>query len=92
MQLQPSPIVALNRAVAISRVEGALEALAAIAPLEFEPSLANYYLLPALKGRLLMELGDEAAAANCYREALERPCSEPERRFLRRRLEQLAGA
>ena len=92
MQLQPSPIVALNRAVAISRVDGALEALAAIAPLEFEPSLANYYLLPALKGRLLMELGDHAAATDCYREALERPCSEPERRFLRRRLQQLAGA
>jgi RNA polymerase sigma-70 factor (ECF subfamily) len=92
MQLQPSPIVALNRAVAIARVDGALEALAAIAPLEIEPSLANYYLLPALKGRLLTELGDHAGAAGCYREALERPCSEPERRFLLRRLQQLASA
>jgi RNA polymerase sigma-70 factor (ECF subfamily) len=92
MRLQPSPVVALNRAVAIARVDGPLEALAAIAPLELEPSLANYYLLPAVKGRLLMELGDHAAAAGCYRDALERPCSEPERRFLLRRLQQLAGA
>jgi RNA polymerase sigma-70 factor, ECF subfamily len=92
MTLQPSPIVTLNRAVALSRVEGPLDALAAIAPLETEPSLANYYLLPTLKGRLLSELGDHAAAADCYRNALERPCSEPERRFLLRRLQQLAGA
>ena len=92
MALQPSPIVALNRAVALARVEGPLEALAAIERLEDEPSLANYYLLPALKARLLSELGDHAAAADCYRRALERPCSEPERRFLLRRLHQLAGA
>jgi RNA polymerase sigma factor (sigma-70 family) len=92
MTLQPSPIVALNRAVALARVEGPLEALAAIEPLEHEPSLANYYLLPALKARLLSELGDHPAAADCYRQALERPCSEPERRFLLRRLHQLAGA
>jgi RNA polymerase sigma-70 factor (ECF subfamily) len=92
MDLQPSPIVALNRAVAVARVEGPLEALAAIAPLEIDPSLANYYLLPALKGRLLTELGDYPAAADCYRAALARPCSEPERRFLVRRLQQLPGA
>ena len=55
-----------------------------------EPALANYYLLPSVKGRLLAELGDHGAAADCYRNALERPCSEPERRFLLRRLQQCA--
>jgi RNA polymerase sigma-70 factor (ECF subfamily) len=90
--LTRSPVVALNRAVALSRVQGAHAALAAIAPLEAEPALASYYLLPSIKGRLLAELGrtDEAAAA--YRLALQRPCTEPERRFLLRRLQETERA
>ena len=84
--LNPSPVVTLNRAVAVSRVFGAQEALAAIAALEDEPALANYFLLPAVKGRLLAELGDRGGAAAAFAAALERPCSEPERRWLARRL------
>jgi RNA polymerase sigma-70 factor, ECF subfamily len=84
--LAPSPVTALNRAVALSRVHGPLAALTDIAPLEQEPLLADYYLLPAVKARLLSELGDHAGAARCYQAALERPCNEPERRFLTRRL------
>ena len=86
LQLAPSPVTALNRAVALSRVEGPLAALAGIAEIEREPMLADYYLLPSVKARLLAELGDHAAAARCYRAALTRPCNEPERRFLLRRL------
>ena len=81
-----SPVVALNRAVALSRVHGAATALAAIAPLESAPALAEYYLLPSVKARLLADIGDHAGAAASYREALSQPCTEPERRFLIRRL------
>jgi RNA polymerase sigma-70 factor (ECF subfamily) len=88
MRMNPSPVIALNRAVALARVKGPAEALAAVAAIEDDPSLANYYLLPSVKGRLLSELGDRAGAAACYRAALARPCTEPERRFLLRQLEE----
>jgi len=84
--LAPSPVTALNRVVAVSKVEGPVAALAEIAELDREPMLADYYLLPAVRAELLSELGDHVAAAQSYRAALERPCSEPERRFLMRRL------
>jgi RNA polymerase sigma-70 factor (ECF subfamily) len=90
LRIQPSPVVALNRAVALARVEGPLEALAAIAALEDEPSLADYYLLPAVKAQLLVDIGDRPAAAAAYRRALQSTCSEPERRFLLRRLNTIA--
>jgi RNA polymerase sigma-70 factor (ECF subfamily) len=84
--MNPSPVIALNRAVAISKVRGPAEALAAVDLLAADSKLHNYYLLLAVRGRLLADLGrcDEAAA--CFRAALECRCSEPERRFLRRNL------
>jgi RNA polymerase sigma factor (sigma-70 family) len=85
--LNPSPVIRLNRAVAVSRVDGVDAALAIVQTLEHEPALAQYYLLPSVKGRLLLERGDRSGAAVCYRAALALPCSEPERRFLLRRLE-----
>ena len=88
MRMNPSPVIALNRAVALARVKGPAEALAAVVAIEDDPSLANYYLLPSVKGRLLSELGDRPGAAACYRAALARPCTEPERRFLLRQLEE----
>ena len=84
--LNPSPVIRLNRAVALSRVAGPAAALAALRPLESEPALANYYLLPSVMARLFAELGDPGRAIECYRQALARPCSEPERRFLQRKL------
>jgi RNA polymerase sigma-70 factor (ECF subfamily) len=86
VSLNPSPVVRLNRAVALSRVAGAAAALDAIAPLEHEPALAQYFLLHCVKARLLSQLGDARGAAAAYRAALERPCSDPERRFLERAL------
>jgi RNA polymerase sigma-70 factor (ECF subfamily) len=86
--VNPSPVIALNRAVALSRVAGTKAALDAIGPLEKDPALASYYLLPSVKGRLLHDIGDLEGAAACYRAALELPCTEPERRFLLRRLDQ----
>ena len=90
--LHPSPVVALNRAVALSKVAGPGRALEAIAALESDPALANYFLLPAVKGRLLAEMGDRVRAAAAFHAALERPCSEPERRWLVQRLAEVTGS
>jgi RNA polymerase sigma-70 factor (ECF subfamily) len=87
----PSPVVALNRAVAIAKVHGPAVGLAAIAPLERDRHLRRYHLLLAVRGQLLMELGRPADAAEAFRAALECECSEPERRFLERRM-QVCGA
>lgn len=89
LALNPSPLVRLNRAVAVARVRGPRAALDEIAILESEPALAGYYLLPSVKGRLLAEAGDAAGAARAYAAALACPCSAPERRFLERRLREL---
>jgi RNA polymerase sigma-70 factor, ECF subfamily len=84
--INPSPVVALNRAVAVAKVHGAAQGLAAIEPLENDPKLRDYYLLLAVRGHLLLELSRSVAAADCFRAALDLRCSEPERRFLRRKL------
>jgi RNA polymerase sigma-70 factor (ECF subfamily) len=86
MEISPSPVVALNRAVAVGKVHGAERALALIKPLDGDAKLRDYYLLCAVRGHLLLELGQREEAAASYRAALERRCSEPERRFLRRKL------
>jgi RNA polymerase sigma-70 factor, ECF subfamily len=88
MEVSPSPVAALNRAVAVAKVNGAEQALADLTELRMEPSLKNYYLLPAVEGRLRMDLGDLSAAALCFRRALKLPCSEPEKRFLERKLKE----
>jgi RNA polymerase sigma-70 factor (ECF subfamily) len=86
LALNPSPVVALNRAVAVAKVRGPAEALEAIEPLANDPKLRGYYLLLAVRGHMLLDLGRTAAAAACFQAALDCPCSEPERRFLRRKL------
>ncbi len=85
-----SPVIALNRSVALSKVHGAEQALAAIEPLRANPKLRDYYLLLALRGHFLLELGRPAEAAGNFKAALECRCSEPERRFLGRKLAQCA--
>jgi len=87
MAINPSPVVALNRAVAVAKVHGAERALAEVERLEQEQKLRDYYLLLAVRGHLLFELGRGEEAAENFQAALEMPCSEPERRFLRRKLE-----
>jgi RNA polymerase sigma-70 factor (ECF subfamily) len=82
LEMNHSPVVALNRAVAVAKVRGPAEALAAIAPLENDPKLRGYYLLLAVRGHLLLELGRLTEASACFLAALDCPCSEPERRFL----------
>ena len=88
MELHGSPLIALNRAVAVWKVHGTDAALLALESLESEPALASYYLLPAVRGRLLADKGDVDAARRAFASALDRPCSEPERRLLQRRMQE----
>jgi RNA polymerase sigma-70 factor (ECF subfamily) len=87
LAINASPVVALNRAVAVAKVRGPEEALASLDRLKQDARLRDYHLLLAARGHLLMKLGRRADAAASFRAALECACSEPERRFLRRRLE-----
>jgi RNA polymerase sigma-70 factor (ECF subfamily) len=86
--IRNSSVIHLNRAVAVGKVYGAAQALAAIGPLDQNPDLRNYHLLLAVRGQFLLELGRHSEAADCYKAALQRRCSEPERRFLQRKLEE----
>jgi RNA polymerase sigma-70 factor (ECF subfamily) len=86
LAINASPIVALNRAVAIAKVHGPAAALAALESIERPDTLRRYHLLPAVRAELWMQIGDRARAAACYREALACPCTDPERRFLAAKL------
>ena len=61
-RLVPSPVIALNRAMAVSRAEGPAAGLAAIEPLRSAPELARYHLLPSARAELLEQLGRYAEA------------------------------
>lgn len=89
LELNPSPVVALNRAVALERVEGPAAALAVLDGLADHRAMAGYYLLPATRAELLARQGQVVEALDCYRQALNCRCSEPERSFLERRIRQL---
>jgi RNA polymerase sigma-70 factor (ECF subfamily) len=80
-------VIALNRAVAVAKWRGPEAGLRAIEEISEHPALQHYYLLPATLGELWSELGDVQKAAEFYQQALDQPCSEPERRFLAKRLE-----
>jgi RNA polymerase sigma-70 factor (ECF subfamily) len=92
LAIAPSPVVALNRAIAQSMVSGPELALASLDALSGEPAMKSYYLLPAVRADFLRRLGRSAEAAVSYQEALSYPCTEPERRFLLRRVYELRQA
>lgn len=81
----PSPIVRLNRAVAVAMVHGPLAALEDLDPLCQDRALQRYSLLPATRGEMLRRLGRHAEAADCFVAAAELAGTEPERQHLRRR-------
>ena len=85
-RLVPSPVVRLNRAVAVGMAEGPQAGLELVARLQASGELAGYHLLPATRADLLRRLGRDQEAAAAYREALELARTDAERRFLRRRL------
>jgi RNA polymerase sigma-70 factor (ECF subfamily) len=85
----PTPIAALNRAVAAAKVYGPRAGLDALAAIADHPALKEYHLLPAVEGFLHAQLGDRAAAGEAYGRALARRSSAPERRLIERRLARL---
>ncbi|MDP9221042.1 MAG: RNA polymerase sigma factor, partial [Actinomycetota bacterium] len=85
----PSPVVALNRAVALSMVHGPQRALDEVAVIEHGGRLAAYHYLPAAKADFLRRLGRADEARVAYREALDLVGNEAERAFLERRLAEL---
>lgn len=84
--LSPTPVVRLNRAVAVGKVHGASAGLTALQGLADDRAFADYALLFAVTAQLHWERGDHAAAATALRRALGQAMSEPERRLLQRRL------
>ena len=89
LALTASPVVAMNRAIAISRIEGPLAGLAALDRITGRDALARYPLLPAVQAELWREAGDPAQAAAGYRAALTLARSAPEQRWLTARLAHL---
>ncbi len=89
MRRHPSPVIALNCAVAIAMWRGPAESLPLIDALENE--LADYHLWHAARADLLRRLGRTKEASKAYRCALAHVGSEPERRFLERRLAELTA-
>ncbi len=87
----PSPVVELNRAVAVAMAHGPETGLALVDELAAAGGLAGYYLLSATRADLLRRLDRRAAAAVSYQEALELAPTEPERRYLAKRLSEVSG-
>jgi RNA polymerase sigma-70 factor, ECF subfamily len=87
--IAPSPMVELNRAVAIAMVDGPSAGLALVDAIAADGRLNDYYLLHAARADLLHKLGRDDEAADAYRRALQVAGNEPERAFLIRRLRQL---
>jgi RNA polymerase sigma-70 factor (ECF subfamily) len=85
--MAPTPVVALNRAVALAEVDGPQAALAAIQRLDLD----SYHLYHAIRADLLARLGDGAGAAAAYDAALALTGNEAERASLRRRRRSESG-
>jgi RNA polymerase sigma-70 factor (ECF subfamily) len=88
-RLQPSPIISLNRAVAVAMADGPNRALPIIDALVTAGDLDNYYLLHAARADLLRRLGSSEEAAGSYQRALALVTNDSERRFLERRLREV---
>jgi RNA polymerase sigma-70 factor (ECF subfamily) len=88
-QVQPSPVVSLNRAVAVAMADGPQPGLAILDRLAASGDLDGYHLLHAARADLLRRLGSSADAAASYRRALSLVTNDSERRFLERRLREV---
>ena len=88
-RVQPSPVVSLNRAVAVAMSDGPQPALALIDALAAEGDLDDYHLLHAARADLLRRIGSSAEAAKSYTRALALATNDSERRFLERRLREV---
>jgi RNA polymerase sigma-70 factor (ECF subfamily) len=88
-QAQPSPVVELNRAVAVAMRDGPLAGLELIDAVLARGDLADYHLAHAARADLCRRLGRTAEARDSYHRAVALARQDPERRFLERRLRQL---
>jgi len=91
LSVWPSPVVALNRAVAIAMVDGPAAGLAALDTIADNPQLANYPYLASTRADLLRRLGQTQQAAQAYQAALALAANATERDFLARRLAEVTN-
>jgi RNA polymerase sigma-70 factor, ECF subfamily len=87
-RMTPTPVVELNRAVAVAMADGLEAGLQLVDELEASGALRGYHLLPATRADMLRRLDRPRDAAAAYRDALELATTEAERRYLNRRLEE----
>ncbi|HEX5103784.1 MAG TPA: DUF6596 domain-containing protein, partial [Pirellulaceae bacterium] len=90
LQAEPSPIVELNRAVAVAMRDGPEAGIALIDGILTRGELAEYHLAHAARADLCRRAGQRAAARQCYERALALARLEPERQFLQRRLDEMS--
>jgi RNA polymerase sigma-70 factor (ECF subfamily) len=88
----PSPIIALNRAVAVGMADGPRSAITLIDQLSASGELEGYHLLPAARADMLRRLGSNREAAESYELALGLVSNDSERRFLERRLREVTSS
>ena len=87
MAIAPSPVVALNRAIAIGQRDGAARGLEELAAIADRDRLSRYPFYPAAQGELELRRGDRVAARRHFQAALGLARNEAERRFLEKRLQ-----
>jgi len=90
-RLQPSPVVSLNRAVAVAMAEGPERGLELMQELAEKSDLENYHLLHAARADMHRRLGNFAEAAEEYQKALGLVTNESERRYLEKRMREVKG-
>jgi RNA polymerase sigma-70 factor (ECF subfamily) len=91
-QMVPSPVITLNRAVAVAMAEGPAAGLLIVDELDRSGALSEYHLLPATRAELLRRLGRTEQAQTAYRRALELAPTDAERRYLIRRLAEASAS
>ena len=91
-QVAPGPVVTLNRAVAVAKVEGPRAGLALLGTIDEDARMANTHRLDVVRGHLLELAGETAAAREAYGRAARMTASLPEQRYLALRAAQLTGA
>jgi RNA polymerase sigma-70 factor (ECF subfamily) len=89
-EIAPTPVVLLNRAVAVAMVDGPTAGLSLVDELEQTGALSDYYLLSATRADLLRRLRRDREAASAYQRALELAPTDAERRFLDKRLAEVS--
>lgn len=92
LALEPTPIVTLNRAIALARWQGPRAGIQSLHEIESHPMLQGYHLLPAVLAELWRQAGEPQQAIEYYRRALACSCTVPERKLLETQLRLLGAA